>query len=195
MNEINKQLLLDKYTYRNTNKNNSFEGIKTLIVILLIFGLLSINFIGFSFEIVYILLLLCTIFGIMFFLISGFSNITEKIKCKICANKIKRNQFYIIKDTVYDIVELLGRNENDAQPILKIYFHNKNHWFYTDIDASINKNDEYYIVLFKKGFYGHIFSGLLINPKIIDFYDCKSYFIDNNCSKYWKNNTLDGKYL
>ena len=188
MQEINKQLLLNQYKHKSTNL---LEGLKVLVVVLALFGVLSFSFMGFSLEILYLLLLLCAFFIIGFSLISGFSNIVNEINYNICTNKIHRNQFYIIKDTVADIHKLY-RNENDAKPSLKIYFHNHNHQFWADEDQVINKGDEYYIVLFKKGFYGHIFSGLLINPKIIGFFECKQYFINN---ENWENNILDGKYL
>ena len=188
MKEINKEELLQKYIFKKTNKKSILEKIKTLIVILGIVLFILIEFVEFNINIIFALLFLCMIFCGYFFLIDSFSNITKKIKYKICTNKIKKNEFYILKDSISDILKIDGRKENDSEPLLKVQFHNKNHWFYTDVNESINIGDEYYIILFKRGNYGHVFSGLLVNPKIIDFYECKLYnieYIDNeNYNQY-----------
>lgn len=196
---INRSQLLQYYIYINNHNYNFNESLKVLITIIIIFSLILIKFVGLNIKIIYAILLISMFFAGCIFLINAFSNIMEKFKCNICTNKIKKGDFYVIRDSVTDVLRLLGKNENDTQPILKVKFHNRNHWFYADKNQTINKGDEYYIILFKNGFYGHVFSGLLINPKIIKFFECNTYEFDyihkDNPQQYWINGILDGKFI
>lgn len=196
MTKINRELLLGYYNHKISLKHDIINLLKLELVINVIFIIALINFIGFSIEIIYALLLISLICLIGFSAVNLFSAIEEKIRDTICTNKINRNEFYIIKDNVQDIIEdsiITNSETNSTKDVLKIQFSNKKHWFYTDKDTAITKGDEYYIILFNKGIYHDIFGGPLINPRIINFLDCKTYNIDYE--QYWKDGILEGKYI
>lgn len=200
MTKINRELLIGYYNHKISLKHDIINLLKLELVVNVIFTIALINFIGFSIEIIYALLLVSLICLIGFSAINLFSAIEEKIRDTICTNKINRNEFYIIKDSVQDIIEtsIITNEDPDSgnvstEDVLKIQFSNKKHWFYTDKDTAITKGDEYYIILFKKGIYQNRFEGPLINPRIINFLDCKAYNIDYE--QYWKDGILEGKYI
>lgn len=127
------------------------------------------------------------------------SNVLENYRNIKCINKIKRGDFYIIKDSVKKVSRRLGRNYDDSKPVLRVQFTNKHHFFWADENMVIHEKDEYYIILFKKGNYRGGRKTILINPKIIGFYKCKDYDIDyiynSNIEQFWENGVLYADYM
>mgnify|MGYP004518995517 CR=1 FL=1 len=201
MTKINRELLLGYYNHEISLKQYIIELLKIEIIVNIVMAIALINFIGATIEILYALALISIICLIIFSIMNLFSDTIEKIRDTICINKINRNEFYIIKDSVQGIIEdvrITDSKTNSTENVLKIQFSDKNHWFYADEDKVINTGDEYYIILFSKGIYNK-FKAPLINPKIIGFLECKAYDIEyinsENYQQYWKDGILAGKYI
>lgn len=105
MTKINRELLLSYYNHKGSLKHNAKKLLKAQLIVNVIMTIALIDFIGLSIDILYALLLINIFCLVTFSILNLYSCTIEKIRDTICINKLNRNEFYIIKDSVQDIIE------------------------------------------------------------------------------------------